>query len=141
MQAKFIGNPNQPNFSYIPVTATSAAEHLGPGYLNVFKMSRVNGVTAFSVVPRFDKQAAPRRRSFSPVNATAIHQKKRRVPTPGRPLYSSPSRSYIEKYNAWISPVHFSRRPATGQQNQKTLPEDENDVLTGSPVNSKKNNI
>jgi len=82
-----IGNPNQPNFSYIPVTATSGNDKLGPGYGQ--KSDRLG---AFSKFPRFSEVP----RFSSPL-------KKKRV--------VSPTQSYIKKFNDWSeNAVHFSRR-------------------------------
>ena len=113
------GNPNQPNFSYIPRTATSASNKLGPGYGDpVLVKNRVAGVTVFSRVPRFDqKTRVPARRALSPQYY-------------GR----EPTDSYIKKFQEWNQP-HFSRRISPTKRTVKPEANDsESAVRTGSPV-------
>ena len=84
---KDCGNPNQPNFSYIPRTATSANDNLGPGYgpLVVDKGTRF---PKFSSVPRFGNVKKPKT--------------------------TGPSASYIKKFREWDDDkTHFSRRPVS----------------------------
>ena len=108
MSKRLFGNPNQPNFSYIPVTETSSRNDLGPGYGDIqSKLSKV-GVTSFSKVPRFGTP------------------KLNKPPTKdGLPA------SYIKKFKEWDA-LHFSRRKKKVNVDIKT-DEDSSRVLSGSP--------
>jgi hypothetical protein len=113
-----IGNPNQPNFSYIPIRATSASAHLGPGYRNPRAVQpRVAGITSFSQVPR-----------FGPTASTPKSNSARRSPSP------TPSPS--PKNNRWENEVlHFSRRPCVTNEPREyyeTVVE-EHSMRSGSP--------
>jgi len=115
-----IGNPNQPNFSYIPIRATSASAHLGPGYRNPRAVQpRVAGITSFSQVPRFGS-----------ATATPKSNNARRSPSP------TPSPTPSQKNNRWENEgLHFSRRPCVTNEPREyyeTVVE-EHSMRSGSP--------
>lgn len=109
MSKRLFGNPNQPNFSYIPVTETSSRKELGPGYGEIqSKLSKV-GVTSFSKVPRFGTPNSKK-----------------------PPTKNGPTSSYIKKFKEWDA-LHFSRRKKKIENNKPD--DDSSRVLSGSPTN------